>query len=426
MDPRVPRAVRGSTRAASLLSGVLASTLSCSSYTPPRDTGGVTLGPGACGALLVSSTPSDWSSTSIAALGFDGAVKSATMLSSHSATTGLSAPFSGDTVVPTSATRAPEIVLIDRYPAAVLTWVDAASGRVQGQLSVQTGFSSNPYDYLQVAPEKAYVTRYDDNPKPGREPFDGGGDLLIVDPVKHAIEGRLDLHPALEDEGGSIQPRPSRMIEVDGRVYVLCAALSADFKTNGDSKIVTIDPSTDAVLDVTTLAGSHSCLGLAVSPDGSKLAVSCSGDFAGGNDPSLDTSALVVLDRTNGLAPIARVPATNFGGGSLGFSVTFATNEVVLFTTFGSATASPPRKDALVRSSLDGTDHATLLEDDPTAGFGEVRCEARCGACFAADGERAAVQRMAIEGSTISAPVPVTIRNDGLLPRYLGAIGAVN
>ena len=67
-----------------------------------------------------------------------------------------------------------------------------ATADVLAQLSVGTGFASNPHDYLEVAADKAYVTRYDSNPHPGSEnPAKGGLPLrLRNDRCKARIEHR--------------------------------------------------------------------------------------------------------------------------------------------------------------------------------------------------------------------------------------------
>lgn len=425
---RVAESVLRSKRAALSLAGLsvagVITAAACSRYEPPTDTGGVALGPGACGAVTVVSSDWEGGSSSVAVLGFDGAIRSKSIVSSASEKTALSAAFSGDLVAPTASTLAPRFVLIDRS-ADVLTWVDAKTGKVSAQLSVATGFHPNPQDYLDVTASKAYVSRYEDNTKtPGTQAFDLGGDLLVLDSEKPAIVGRIDLHDAFVDEPG-IAPSPSRMLLLDGKAYILCSAYAHNFKNQGDSKLVVVDTATDAIESVTTLSGSHGCRGLAVSPDRSKLAVTCSGDYAGSNDPKLDTSALVVLDRAQ-LSTLARVPATTFGANPLAESIAFPTNDSVLFTTMGSLETTPTHRDALVRSSLDGSQHAVLLESkDQVVSLGEVRCQTECGACFVTDAERVEVDRFPIGASGLGAPTPIQVKDGiGALPRYLGAIGS--
>src|SRR5262249_16761171 len=135
-----------------------------------------------------------------------GAILSEIFISSGSTSTGLSTPLSGDVVLPFEAPSSGRVVLLDRYPNSVLTWVDAATAMVEGQLSVRTAFASNPQDYLELSAHRAYVSRFETNSKAGAEPNDGGGDLLIVDPQNFSITGRIDLATPSD---GDFEPRPT-------------------------------------------------------------------------------------------------------------------------------------------------------------------------------------------------------------------------
>ena len=117
---------------------------------------------GACPSFLVL-TQTDYSSTNVALLTPEGKVASESLISSASADPGLTTPLSGDVLSPNQRSGDGAVVLIDRYPNSVLTWVDPSDASVLGQLHVGTGFSSNPYDYLQVSDTKAYVSRYESN-----------------------------------------------------------------------------------------------------------------------------------------------------------------------------------------------------------------------------------------------------------------------
>ena len=140
----------------------------CGASAPPGNTGGTTVPPGECGRGIVV-VSSDYASTNVSFVGLDGGVLSPSVVSSATTTTGLSSPFSGDVVLPTMPAFGDRIVLIDRYPASVLTWVDVVSGAVASQLAVATGFVANPQDYLEASSSRAYVTRYESNPLAGRQ-----------------------------------------------------------------------------------------------------------------------------------------------------------------------------------------------------------------------------------------------------------------
>src|SRR6185295_14337493 len=105
---------------------------------------------GACpSGLLVSS--SDYKSTNISVLSPTGATLSEILISSASASTGLSTALSGDVVFPLSTPTSGRAVLIDRFPNSVLTWVNPSNAEVIHQLPVGTGFAANPQDYLEVS-----------------------------------------------------------------------------------------------------------------------------------------------------------------------------------------------------------------------------------------------------------------------------------
>ena len=147
---------------------------------PPENTGGFQLDPSgsACPSGYAISN-SDYTSTSISAISPAGAVLSQTVISSGSAPPGLTTALSGDVIFPSTAPASGKLLLIDRYPNSVLTWVEPKTGSVIQQLPVGTGFGSNPHDYLELAKDKAYVTRYESNPAPAKVPFDVVGNCFV-------------------------------------------------------------------------------------------------------------------------------------------------------------------------------------------------------------------------------------------------------
>jgi hypothetical protein len=392
-------------------------------------TGGVELTDGRCGRGLVV-VQSDYQSTNVSIVDLEGRVRSSSFLSSASAAPGLSLPLSGDVVAPTAVVAGADAVLIDRHPAAVLTYVDLATAAVRAQLDVSTGFAANPQDYLAVASDKAYVSRYDSNPAPGREPFDAGGDVLVVDPRGPAVVARVDLSAAVDEDG--LLPRPWRMARRGHRLYVAALALSADFATSGDSRIVVIDTDTDAVLGVTVLDGLRGCGGLAIEGEGERrLVASCSGGFDGDAVPELGQSAVVVLS-TDGELPVelARFVAADHGGRPFGFGVDWADDRLVLASSFGAYApggAGVVALDALVAVDVEGGGHEVLLQSEERPfELGEVRCATpiqggdagACGRCFVADGERRVLHVLHGDGRAEVVVAPEV----GLPPRTLGRL----
>ncbi len=263
----------------------------CNVAAPPSDTGGAKLDPAsACPRALVV-VSSDYASTTVSLVAPDGRVLSDAFLSSGSAPVGLTQALSGDVVVPHEPTSG-EVVLIDRYPNATLTWADPTSGKVTRQLSVRTGFASNPHDYLEISGSKAWVTRYETNTHPGKEPFDGGGDVLVLDRLAPTITGRIDLAP----ESGGVPPRPETMTRLaSGLVVVPLGRLSQDVQRGEDARLVGLDPTTDSVAFRVDVPGVSNCIGAALSPARRSFALACTGVVA--DDANrMGRSGVVIFD----------------------------------------------------------------------------------------------------------------------------------
>ncbi|MBW2524743.1 MAG: hypothetical protein JRI23_11230 [Deltaproteobacteria bacterium] len=414
------------------LAALLALAAGCNAPEPPASTGGTDVPPGACGrGTAVVGT--DYQSTNVSLVGVEGQVLSSSFLSSATSSAGLAAPLSGDVAAPTMLAAGAEILLLDRYPAAVLTWVDVASATVRAQLNVSTGFAANPQDYAKISTNKAYVSRYESNPAGGSEPFDAGSDLLIVDPTEPAVRGRVDLRGALEPAEAGFQPHPNRLVLIDGFAFVLLAAYSADYVQSAPSRIVTIDAATDQILGATRLEGLHGCAGLMVHPDGAELAVTCSGQFGGTTTPTLDSSALVVLavDRSGGapspptLTETARIYAADLTAAPLGFTVDFAPSGRILTTAMGQfgIAGAPDQPDQLLEVDP-ATGETRVLRTGESLPFelGEVRCTLPCDSCFAADAERGVLARYepGADGWLALADEIVVDTAIGLPPRGLG------
>ena len=398
----------------------LLSLLACSSEpTPAPD--GLSLPEGPCGhALLVLSTDYK-ASSSVGVVGFDGEVLAPSMLSSGSATVGLSSPLSGDVVVPTTPTPN-GIVVIDRTPLGVVTWFDPVGAKVTRQLSV--GPATNPQDYLEIADHKAYVSRYDVNPQPGAEPFDRGQDVLVIDPSAGSKLASITFGPQFTSLPAGILPHPGRMVATTSEVLVLVATYSSDFKQSGDSALVRIDPSTDKVKGIVPLTGLRGCTALALSPTSDRIAVGCSGTFGGTSTPTLADSGVIVLDAKS-FAVLRAFNATTLRNQPVGFSISFASDDVLFVPTDGSVDASTP--DHLLSANV-ATGAVTTLATSPGAfDFGEVRCASSCGACFLTVGSSTnasenRVSRFAIDanGAVMGSPEEIRIGDGHLAPRYLG------
>jgi len=386
--------------------------------------GGASRAEPACahGFAVVSS---DYQSSNVSLLDPTGEVLSASFISSGSTTAGLSASLSGDVVLPTRSTRAGRLALIDRSPASVLTWVDLRSGEVEAQLSVATGFDSNPHDYVELSPSKAYVLRFDENLASGREPFDGGNDVLVVDPTAPAITGRIDLAPAMAGVASRFVAHPDRAARVRDRVVVVLGVYRTDLLETAPSRLVVIDPLADAIVQTVVLDGYHACSSLAVSPDEDELAVACAGEWGGDDRPDIDTSGLVRLRVADQLEIVHRHRAIDFGQGPIAFGLDYASRRYLLLTTYGQfdGRGEPAADDTLIELDLETNESRGVLR---SAGkpftLGDVRCDSTCGVCVVTDAERqgGVVHRLTVEHGGVSEPTAIRVDDEiGLPPRCL-------
>lgn len=394
------------------------------SESPPP--AGVDVPDGPCGHALVV-VSSDYQSSSVAIVGYDGEVLSSVIVSSASETTGLSVPLSKDTVAPTTRTTAGDVLLIDREQA-VLTVLDPLSATVSAQIQLSTGFNgANPQDVLEVGPNKLYVSRYGSNANAGAEPFDAGSDVLVIDSASGQISGRIDLVIVMAGAAEGILPSPSRMVLRDDRAFLLLSAYSKSFAMSDDGRVAVIDTTSDAVSSFAVVTGMRGCSALALAPSGDRLAVGCSGTFAGDVVPSLEDSGVVVFSvGANGdLDEEARFAAPDLGGDPISFSLSFAADDSLLIGTFGRTNSDfeqirPDRLLALDISSGD-TQEVARSQTMPFT-IGEVHCAAACGVCFAAEAEDLGVLRIPIvDGQPGDAELVPINDGIGLPPRYLGA-----
>jgi len=361
-------------------------------------------------AMLVAS--SDFVSTNISVLSPSGALLSETILSSGSATPGLTAALSGDVIFPLARTPG-EIVLIDQFPNAVLTWVDPSSAKVLRQMNVGTGFSANPHDYLELSAAKAYVTRYGSNMNAGQEADDGGGDVLIINPQTAAISGRI----AFATDGAFL-PSPDHMLHVGSDVWVTLDRFDAGGMTAGDARLAGVSTSDDTIAWTVDLAGAANCAGVAMAPSGRVVALSCTGVSG---DPT-PRSAVVLLDATaRPPTEIKRFDVATQLSLPLGYTLAFATETLLVGVTLGDQMAG--RNDFAYTLDL-GSGTAQVLADAGAAvAFGDVRCAPGCGdLCFLADAHANALRVWKANGSSLDAQTSVSVDpNVGLPPRSLGA-----
>jgi hypothetical protein len=380
------------------------------------DGGGDAGPPLVCPKALVV-TDSDYMSTNVSVLSNTGAVLSGSIISSAATPPGLTAALSGDVVLPLATPASGDIVLIDRGNAAIV-WIDPATAKVIKDVSVATGFKSDPQDYLELSATKAYVTRYADNATPGAQPFDTGGDIVILDTTKGTVTGRIDLHDA---DDGVLWPRPDRMLAIGGEVWVSLERVDANFMlAPGDARIAGIDPTKDArtfTLDIPNLA---ECAGMTLSPSGKVVALACTG-------PLTDTSSsvqtgIVLLDATkNPPVELQRFPVAVTLGAALGPTLAFASETLLVGFAYGDM--SKGRNDIAFTLDVTTGTVTKLADAGMPYALGDVRCTPGCGdMCAMADAQAPGVRFWELTaGALVAKPTVMPDPTVGLPPRNLGA-----
>lgn len=388
--------------------------------TPATTTGGADLpARGDCprGLAVVSS---DFQSSEVALLSPDGAVRSQAFLSSASSNaSNLAAPLSGDLEAAASRSRDNELVLIDRFGTNVLSFVDAKTAAVRAQLPIGTGFDSNPQDYLEVSEHKAYVPRLSENRDAGREPFDVGSDLLLVDPVVPSIIGSLPMpHQA------GFFPNPVALAQLGELVLVTLQHARPDFSGMADSEIVAVDTRDDSLRYRLTLSGLQNCGRVELSPDRRRLVVACASYVdPRGESTDVSKSGIVVLDAVREPPEeLQRFSALELSGGAVQSSLELVTDDLLLFKT---QTALGAEHDNQLLSLSLSSGRVVLLasaaRDVSGAGFGiaflGMSCQAGCGdPCLVADASRGRIVRLHVLDERLVEDEEIRINGAGLPP----------
>jgi hypothetical protein len=411
--------------------------VACGVPDPPGTTGGIgdaAMAPtggdagqdGECsrGFSVIGTSP-DYVSTNVSLVTLEGEALSESFASSATTDVGLSAPLSGDVVPPTMPSCGSDLVLIDRLPTSRILWLDLATGNESARLDVGMGYSANPHDYALIAPDKAYVTRFNRNPNPGSVPLDEGGDVLVIDPRVPEAISRIDLAPAMRDLDASFQPRPDRVVLQGNMAYALLAPSTSNSVTTAPARLVAIDTTTDTITDVLVLGGLHGCAGLSLAPDQTFAVVGCVA-WDEHREVHADRSGLAVVDLVPELRLRRVLESRVHDLGGIGFYVSVAGPRTALATVSGRfatrQTAAEP--DRLVEVDLETAETRTILEREEAFTLGEIRCHVGSSRCVAADagvpGGLLQVLTLDDDGHVVEAQGRVVERRIALAPRYIG------
>lgn len=369
---------------------------------------------------------SDFISSQVALTRLDGTTLCGSFAStSRSEASALAFPFSGDVVTPSGPPASGRVVLLDRFGTNVISWLDPRTGRVLAQLPVGTGFQSNPQDYLELPGGRALVSRWGENPLRGSEPFDGGGDLLVLDTDAPAITARIAL-PRLDD----FPPRPAGLTRHGELVLVTLQRAAVDVKSMGEALLAGVDPDAETVAFTLPLSGMKNCGRVTPAPSGERGVVACSSYVSRDGKPAdIGESGLVVLD-LRGEAPVevARLMAEDVAGTALQSDVAFFSETGLLVKT---------------QTSLGGDEHNRVLALDLETGvatelaragqqaaasgqgvvYGGLACSPGCGdTCLLADADQSVLRRWSFETGELVELPPLPVRGSiGLPPRDIGS-----
>ena len=128
------------------------------------------------------------------------------------------------------------VYIVNRLGQDNILVLDAMDWRTPlTQFSVGNG--TNPHDIEIVAPDKAYISRYD------------AASLLVVNPQDGAELGQIDLSAFADADG---LPEVSQIVRVGGRLYLSCQRLdrNSGWGPADISYLIVVDLTTDTLVDV--------------------------------------------------------------------------------------------------------------------------------------------------------------------------------
>ena len=187
-------------------------------------------------------------------------------------------PIHSDAVVRVAGER---VYIVNRFLGDNLQVLDPAHG-LATLLQCSTGPGSNPHDVAVLAPDKAYVTRYD------------AKELWIVDPSAAScarfLRDTVDLSPWGDADG---IPEMDQMALVGDRLFVSLERLDRTrrFAPAGRSRLVVLDTASDTIVGVVELSGANAfgdSSSLAREPGSGKLVVNEAGDIQRTGDGGLE------------------------------------------------------------------------------------------------------------------------------------------
>lgn len=345
-----------------------------------------------------------------------------------------SAPFdltlSIDVAVPSSALPEDELVLLDRSFSS-LTWLSLETMSERARLRVNRWPGALPIDYVPLSPTKAYVSRFESDHYTISSGVDRGGDVLIIDPSKPSVLGRIDLAPALAGEDESYVPRAARALAIGDRVLLLVTPASPNPSLGlSDSRLVIIDAASDSIEQIIVLDAMKACGQLALSPSGRELAIACGGEYGRIRERGFFDAGILILELGDEIVERQRFAYVDLGDEQI-VTLAYASDTSLLFTTQGRY--SFDGSELVVGDSLRLLDLARgvssaeplLVTRASASSLSDLRCTPRTGTCLLADAETdgGVLHRfeVASDGSVSELGQVAPNPELGLPPRFLGA-----
>jgi hypothetical protein len=226
-----------------------------------------------------------------------------------------------------------------------------ASFRTAWQAGVGEG--SNPQDVLQLAYDRALVSRYE-------PPFD---DVAIFDPQSGVIRSTIPLGEWAENRHGT--PRASRMVLADETVFVGLQDIDRGFTEFREGKLAVIDPTLEQVSSVIPLGGKNpSEIEVIRGADGrTRLYVAMAGIFV----PRELSGGVAVVDVTNRVVERWALDDDDAGGNVGGFALASEQLGYVVVTTesyVNQVKAFDPRNGAVGTTVWESYDFIPEIEVD--------------------------------------------------------------
>lgn len=269
-------------------------------------------------------THTDYDSAgAIALLAPDGTLEQARFIHSGTVFDGLGAALSSDVVLPTFATEPGVLTYIERLGADTVTRINIAEGEVIAQIATDTdaaSYRSNPYDYLHVDANTAWVTRNAPNTDVATTDINAGTDLITLDLATGELgTDRIDLSAmnttgtvtnidTNEETEVVVYARPARVVRVGEHAVVGLDRISLAYDFIGPGMIAIADL-TEKTAEPLALEGLSNCGSvIPVEGDSTRVVVACVGTFLG--DPRAE-AGIALVRVNNGVATIEHTWSAN-------------------------------------------------------------------------------------------------------------------